>query len=100
LRSFISVGNPTGRSFSTSRWRGRAAKFAAGAAGRYDFQLTWTPDETQFASLGGAPPPSDKPDAPPDLFTAMQEQLGLRMIATKAQVDVLVVERAEKPSGN
>jgi uncharacterized protein (TIGR03435 family) len=74
-----------------------------GLKGHYDFQLRWTPDETQFAALGGFKPPpgaADNPNAPPDLFTAMQEQLGLRLTATKAQVDVLVIDKVEKPSGN
>ena len=37
---------------------------------------------------------------PPDLFTAIQEQLGLRLVATRASVDVLVIDRAEKASEN
>jgi uncharacterized protein (TIGR03435 family) len=73
----------------------------SGIAGRYDFQLTWTPDETQFAGLGvKVPPPSDKPDAPPNLFTAFQDQLGLKLVATKAPCDVLVIDKVEKPSAN
>jgi len=72
-----------------------------GLAGRYDFVLTWTPDETQFVSLGGAPPPpTNKPDAPPDLFTAIQQQAGLKFESTKAPVDVMVIDRVEKPSEN
>ena len=72
-----------------------------GNSGRFDFQLKWTPDETQFTGLEiKAPPPSDSADAPPDLFTPLQEQLGLKLTATKAPVDVLVIDRAEKPSGN
>jgi uncharacterized protein (TIGR03435 family) len=72
-----------------------------GLTGRYDFMLKWTPDETQFGSLGmKVPPPSNAPDAPPDLFTAMQEQLGLKFESTKAPVDVLVIDHAEKPSAN
>ena len=48
-----------------------------GIKGRYDFELKWTPDETQFGGMGiKVPPPSDKADAPPDLYTAIQEQLG------------------------
>jgi uncharacterized protein (TIGR03435 family) len=46
------------------------------------------------------PPPSDKPDAPPGLFTAIQEQLGLKLDPTKAPVDVLVIDHVEKPSDN
>jgi uncharacterized protein (TIGR03435 family) len=72
-----------------------------GLQGRYDFTLTWTADETQFRGLGvRVPPPSGDPNAPPGLFTAVQEQLGLRFESTNAPVDVLVIDQAEKPSEN
>jgi uncharacterized protein (TIGR03435 family) len=72
-----------------------------GIAGRFDFTLTWTPDPTQFTGLGvTVPPPSDDPTAPPDLFTAIVQQLGLRLEATKAQVGVVVIDKLEKPSEN
>jgi uncharacterized protein (TIGR03435 family) len=72
-----------------------------GIEGRYDFVLKWTPDETQFATLGGVPPGlGDKADAPPDLFTAIQQQAGLKLEPTKALVDVMVVDKVAKPSGN
>ena len=72
-----------------------------GLAGRFDFTLTWTPDETQFGGLGiKVPPPTDSATAPPGLFTAVQEQLGLKLDSTKAPVDVLVVDRVEKPTDN
>ncbi|HUB79620.1 MAG TPA: TIGR03435 family protein [Bryobacteraceae bacterium] len=72
-----------------------------GLEDHYDFQLNWTPDETQFAGLGiRVPPPSDRPDAPPDLGAALQQQLGLKLAATKAPVDVLVIDHIEKPSAN
>jgi len=72
-----------------------------GLQGRYDFTLTWTPDETQFTSMGiRVPPPSGAADAPPGLFTAMQEQLGLKLDSTRAPVEVLVIDRLEKPSEN
>jgi uncharacterized protein (TIGR03435 family) len=72
-----------------------------GLKGRWDFTLNWTPDESQFAGMGvKVPPPSDKPDAPPGLFTAIQEQLGLKLDATKSLVDVLIVDKVEKPSAN
>jgi uncharacterized protein (TIGR03435 family) len=72
-----------------------------GISGRWDFTLTWTPDEFQFAGLGvKVTPPADNAAAPPDLFNAIQEQLGLKLVATKAPVDVLVVDHVEKPSAN
>ena len=72
-----------------------------GLAGRFDFTLTWTPDDSQFRGFGARPPaPTPDANAPPGLFTAIQEQLGLRLESTKAPVDVLVIERIEKPSEN
>jgi uncharacterized protein (TIGR03435 family) len=73
-----------------------------GLTGRYDFNLNWTPDESQFASFGAhIPPPNpDDPNALPSLYTALQEQLGLKMEATKANVDVMVIDHIDKPSAN
>jgi uncharacterized protein (TIGR03435 family) len=72
-----------------------------GLAGRFDFTLEWTPDETQFASMGvRIPSPTNEPGQPPGLFTAIQEQLGLRMDATKAPADAFVIDRVERPSEN
>jgi uncharacterized protein (TIGR03435 family) len=75
-----------------------------GLQGRFDFHLQWTPDEmTQFAPLGG---PGEPPKAPggtetqPDLFTAIRQQLGLKLESTRAQTDVLVIDKVEKPSEN
>ena len=70
-------------------------------AGRFDFTLHWTPDESQFRGVGGrAAGPSTDPNAPPGLFTAIQEQLGLRLDNTRAPVEVLVVDRVERPTEN
>ena len=44
------------------------------------------------------PPPTDNP--PANLFTAIQEQLGLKLEAVKAPADVMVIDKAEKPSAN
>jgi uncharacterized protein (TIGR03435 family) len=72
-----------------------------GIEGRYDFTLTWTPDETQFGGRGGqAPPGADSANAPPGLFTAIQEQLGLKLEPAKQAVEVLVIDRLEKPTEN
>jgi uncharacterized protein (TIGR03435 family) len=69
--------------------------------GKWNFLLKWTPDESQFGGMGiKVPPPTDAPDAPPPLFTAIEEQIGLKLEAGKAQVPVLVIDKAEKPSAN
>ena len=69
--------------------------------GKWNFLLKWTPDESQFGGMGiKIPPPSDAADAPPPLFTAIQEQIGLKLDAGKAQVPVMVIDKAEKPSAN
>jgi uncharacterized protein (TIGR03435 family) len=67
---------------------------------RYDFTLTWTPDETQFAALGPRPPTPADPNGPPGLFTAIQEQLGIRLDSTRAPVDALVIDKVERPTAN
>ncbi len=70
-------------------------------AGRYDFTLQWTPDENQFGGAGArAPAPTDGTPAQPDLFTAVQQQLGLKIETAKAPVDVLAIDHVEKPSEN
>jgi uncharacterized protein (TIGR03435 family) len=72
-----------------------------GLQGKWDFILKWTPDESQFAGLGmKVPAPSDAADAPPPLFTAIQEQIGLKLSVEKAPVPVLVIDHIERPSGN
>jgi len=79
-----------------------------GLTGKFDFTLTWTPDEFQFAGLGVRVPPPNDPSvtigprgtASPDLYTAFQEQLGLKLESTKAPAEVFVVDRIEKPSEN
>jgi uncharacterized protein (TIGR03435 family) len=74
-----------------------------GLQGRFDFTLNWTADESQFRSMGvriPPPPATPDPNALPGLFTAIQEQLGLRLDSANAPVDVIVIDRVEKPSDN
>jgi uncharacterized protein (TIGR03435 family) len=72
-----------------------------GLAGRFDFTLNRTPDDSQFSSMGAKiPPPTDSANAPPSLYTAIQEQLGLKLDASKALAEVLVIDNVEKPSYN
>jgi len=72
-----------------------------GLAEKYDFLLKFTPEPGQMMGLGGAPPQQpDNADAPPDLFTAIQQQLGLKLESTKAPADVIVIDHIERPSEN
>lgn len=75
---------------------GRVVVNKTGLTGRYDLRLRWTPDDAPIPSLNGSP----DPNAPPNLFTAIQEQLGLKLETGKAPVAVLVVDKIEKPSEN
>ena len=75
---------------------GRVVINRTGLTGRYDLILHWTPDDAPAPSANGSP----DPNAPPDLFTAIQEQLGLKLETGKAPVAVLVVDHIEKPSEN
>jgi bla regulator protein blaR1 len=73
---------------------GRTVVDQTGLKGAYDFQVTW-----------GRPQPvasdaeQDRATAPP-LLTAIQEQLGLKLVPTKAQIEVIVVDHIERPSAN
>jgi uncharacterized protein (TIGR03435 family) len=60
-----------------------------GLKGRYDFTLKWTPEDEQ-----------EKADSGPSLFTALQDQLGLKLVPAKGPVDTVVVDGVERPSPN
>jgi uncharacterized protein (TIGR03435 family) len=72
-----------------------------GLTDKYDFILKWTPDDSQFATMPmRKPPTTDEASAPPNLYDAVQEQLGLKMAAARAEADVMVIDHVEKPSAN
>ena len=75
---------------------GRVVLDNTGIDGRYDLRLWWTPDDSPPPMLNGAP----DPNAPPEMFAAIQEQLGLKLESTKGQVPVIVVDHAAMPSVN
>lgn len=83
---------------------GRVVRDRSGLAGVFDIDVEWGLTEQQVAALApltppGATPPVFDPDKP-TLFTALQEQLGLRLDATDGPVDVIVVDSAELPTEN
>ncbi|HEY9138394.1 MAG TPA: TIGR03435 family protein [Terriglobus sp.] len=67
---------------------------------RYDFDLKWTPDESQSYCPVSSTKLQNDPNAPPGLYTAMQEQLGLKLVPTKASIQVMVIDHLEQPSEN
>jgi uncharacterized protein (TIGR03435 family) len=68
-----------------------------GLTGNYDFTLKWAPEQKQMSSPTNAAGPDI---AGPSLFTAVQEQLGLKLEPTKAPVDTIVIDHLEQPSEN
>jgi uncharacterized protein (TIGR03435 family) len=72
---------------------GRPVVDKTGLTGTYDIDLKWTPDQVP-ASADGAPPPGDGVS----LFTAVQEQLGLKLDAQLGPVDVLVIDSVQLPT--
>jgi uncharacterized protein (TIGR03435 family) len=68
-------------------------------AGQFDFDLTFMPDESVFGGRVNMPP-VDSGAMAPGIFTAMQEQLGLKLSPFKGQVEVLVIDHIERPSPN
>ena len=75
---------------------GRTVVDNTGLKGEFDIDLLYTPDQT-----GTLPPPQGVPVPPvdgPSIFAAVQEQLGLKLESTRGLVEVLVIDRVEKPT--
>ena len=76
-----------------------------GLTGKYDLELSWTPDQgsdPMFKGPEGSPQRGDgAPDSSgPSIFTALQEQLGLKLQSAKGPVETLVIDHVEMPSEN
>lgn len=67
--------------------------------GKFDFDVTFTPDESMF---NGRPPHAadDTADPAPDLFVAMQQQIGIKLTAEKTEVPVIAIDHVERPTPN
>jgi bla regulator protein BlaR1 len=68
-----------------------------GLQGGFEYKLEWTPDQSQTRGNDDPLPPD--PDRP-SIFVALQEQLGLKLESQKGPVEIIVIDRAEKPSEN
>jgi uncharacterized protein (TIGR03435 family) len=101
----LSVGGSTLAQVASSlgMFVGRVVVDKTGLTGPYDFTLTWTPDQMANRPPGGPDPlingvPID-PNGP-SIYTAVQEQLGLKLESQRGPVGVLVIDRAEHPVEN
>jgi uncharacterized protein (TIGR03435 family) len=81
-----------------SPFTGRIVVDKTGLSGTFDLDLAWTPDQIP---TGPRPPgaPAFDPNGP-SLFTAVQEQLGLKLDSQRGPVEVLVIDRAERPTAD
>ncbi len=92
-RNLVATGVPLSRlADQLSAQLQRVVVDKTGLAGNYNFQLNWSPDD--------AGPPSPDVAAPPDIFTALEEQLGLKLQPGKEEIDTFVIDHVEYPSGN
>jgi uncharacterized protein (TIGR03435 family) len=84
-----------------SQWVGRSVIDKTGLAGKYDFTLKWTPgpDVLRGPPEGPVAPPPPDPSGP-SIFTALQEDLGLRLQSARGPVEILVIDHVEKPDAN
>jgi uncharacterized protein (TIGR03435 family) len=101
--SILEVGGATMEEFAgriLSGQAGRPVVDKTGLTGRYDLHLEYTRDDS--VRLNGmsqpVPPPSDS--AGPSIFTALQEQLGLKLSPDKAPLNVVVIDAVQKPTEN
>jgi uncharacterized protein (TIGR03435 family) len=85
----------------------RTVQDKTGLSGKYDFTLNWTPDRDPSPMPGAPEPGQQGPGATistdssePSIFTALQEQLGLKLESGKAPVEILVIDHVEAPSEN
>ena len=92
-RNLVATGVPMSRlTDQLSAQLQRVVVDKTGLAGNYNFQLSWSPDD--------AGPPSPDVAAPPDIFTALEEQLGLKLQPGKEEMDTFIIDHVEYPSEN
>jgi len=79
---------------------GRAVLDKTGLQGHYSFTFQWTPENLSARAGQSADSAPSSESSGPSLFTALREQLGLRLESTKAPVDTIVIEHIERPTEN
>jgi uncharacterized protein (TIGR03435 family) len=79
---------------------GRPVVDRTGLMGSFDFELTFDPGSAAQSPPGAPIGPVPRDDTKPSIFTALQEQLGLKLESTRGLIDVLIVDQAERPMPN
>jgi uncharacterized protein (TIGR03435 family) len=82
-----------------SRYLGRPIFDGTGLQGSYDFKMTWTPGETE-QSLPAGENAALTDSSATSIFTALQDQLGLKLESKTVPVEVFVIDHVERPSEN
>jgi bla regulator protein blaR1 len=83
------------------RQLGRTVLDRTGLSGRFDFALRWTPDSLATVPATDVEAAQSGSDSPwPSVFTAVEEQLGLELQATRGPAGYIVIDRVEKPQDN
>ena len=84
-----------------SNTTGRTIVDKTGFTGTFDAKMEYLPEMAQGTPLtgDGAPPPPVE-NAAPSLFTALQERLGLKLESERGPVEILVIDRIERPTEN
>jgi uncharacterized protein (TIGR03435 family) len=106
-----SFGGPPGRLIGTgvtiamfasvlSGNAGRTVIDRTGLSGSFDIELNFDPSSAAKAPPGAPPGPTPTDETKPSIFTALQEQLGLKLESTRGPIDVLVIDQAERPTAN
>lgn len=85
-----------------SQQLGRSVTDKTGLKGQYDIKLEWTPDESQGPGPkeGGGEAAAPIDSSGPSIFTALQDQLGLKLEGQKGPVEIIVIDRIEKATEN
>ena len=100
----LQKGGTAALAYWLSRQLGRTVIDKTELKGEYNFKLEWQPEPGGGVEALGLPPnpqPSQPADTNrPSIFTAVQEQLGLRLDARKRPVEIIIVDHAERPSEN
>lgn len=83
---------------------GRTVVDKTGAVGNFDIIFRFTPDQAMMPNMAGPLRPGDTPEGldlvSPNIFTALQEQLGLKVASAKGEAEMLVIDHVERPSEN